>query len=83
LPVNFTYVSDDDTNDILYYLGTDGLTSAFQNPHTRGFITMSESSNYGGNVASQATNRNNSDFFHSWTVGSLWMPDKVMTMRRK
>jgi hypothetical protein len=65
LPVNFTYVSDDNTNDILYYLGTDGLTSAFQNPHTRGFITMSESSNYGGNVASQATNRNNSDFFHS------------------
>jgi hypothetical protein len=20
---------------------------------------------------------------HNWTVGSLWMPDKVMTMRRK
>jgi Uma2 family endonuclease len=21
--------------------------------------------------------------FSNWTVGSLWMPDKVMTMRRK
>jgi hypothetical protein len=60
-----TYVSDNDTNDILYYLGTNAATENFINPHTRGFITASESSNYAGFIAAQATNRVNIDYFHS------------------
>lgn len=62
-----SYVSNNDTNDILYYLGTNGLTEAFVNPHQRGVITASESSNYANYGAFMATNRVNIDYFHSDT----------------
>ena len=40
----FEYASDFDTNGVLYWLGTDGGTTAYTNPHTSGKITVTPSS---------------------------------------
>lgn len=44
-----TYVSDGDTNGVVYFLGTRyGLDGSFTNPQTRGTLVMSASGQLGG-----------------------------------
>lgn len=52
-PQTFTYVSDGDLNDVLYYLGTNFGLLPWSNPHTAGRVTVSGKPPGGGgaNVA--------------------------------
>ena len=46
----FTFSSCFDENGLLHYIGTEGRSSAYSNPHTRGHVKASRSSNESGNV---------------------------------
>lgn len=48
--VNLTYVSNGDTNGLVYYLGTNNLTTTFSNPHPSK-LSISASSNLSGGTS--------------------------------
>jgi F5/8 type C domain len=54
--VTLTYVSNGDSNGLIYYLGTSGLTTTFANPVPAG-LTILASSSYVGTSPDALTNR--------------------------
>ena len=57
--LSFTYSSNGDTNDIIYYLGATKYSQSFQNPHNRGDITVTASSYIDTRTPWGITSRNN------------------------
>jgi len=53
----FVYVSDFDTNGLLYWLGTKKLSAPWRNPHSLGVVEASQSTDAGNNPASNALER--------------------------
>ena len=46
----FTFASNFDENGLLHYIGTEGRSSAYSNPHTRDHVVASRSSSSNGNA---------------------------------
>jgi hypothetical protein len=53
--VTLTYASNGDSNGLIYYLGTSGLTTAFTNPAGTGFLMLASGSS--SNTPAALTNR--------------------------
>lgn len=67
--VDLNYLSSGDANGLFYWLGTNGKTTVFSNPHTDGKLFISASSVGAGTVA-QLCDRQDSQFFTDSVNGS-------------
>jgi len=88
---NLTYVSDNDTNGLFYYLGSNNLTSVFGNPQVNGTILGQFSSVLAGSVQ-LLSNRIDDEFYtnnspNSWVafsiVGTLSISVSKYTIRTR
>ncbi|MBD2189860.1 hypothetical protein [Pseudanabaena mucicola] len=80
---NLSYSSNGDTNGLVYWLGTDGLTTTFSNPQTSK-ITGLQSSIFNGvnSLVSRLTDRNTSGEFHSNNEANAWFGFDLGATRR-
>lgn len=61
-----SYVSNEDTNGLFYYIGTTGLTVAWTNPSTSGQVTASSSGDFNGSYSPTRTTDRTDDYpWHS------------------
>lgn len=70
--LNFTYASNGDTNGIVYYLGTLGLTAPFVNPDTLGQMRAMRSSD-GNGSRTDLTSRLGGLNTHTLSVVNSWI----------
>jgi hypothetical protein len=91
LPLILTYVSNGDGNGLVYYLGTNGITSAFVNPTTNDKLSVVASSNGGSpDLPTALTDRQSSNWFtdniaNSWvawdTIASFAVSEYTLVSR--
>ncbi|KAJ4455795.1 putative E3 ubiquitin-protein ligase HECTD1 [Paratrimastix pyriformis] len=74
LGIVFTYDHDMDERGLFYYIGTQGRTQPWQNPAEAGWVTVTRSSNGGGN-ASDALGRQPNSSITNYGPPSWWQFD--------
>lgn len=83
-PINLVYVSDGDTNGLVYYIGTNGLTSAFNNPIASGALPAVMSTIEGGSITFTTDRLANE--WYSNNVANQWIAfdwgSKAVTISR-
>jgi hypothetical protein len=73
----FTYVSDGDTNGLVYYLGTAELTTAFANPQVNGYMNAFAASTFSGYPITNTTDRQISEYDSDGTLPAWCVYDFI------
>ena len=81
---SLTYVSDGDANGLIYFLGTNSLTSAFSNPVTNGAILVAASSTTSATPPDVLTNRVSDGWFSTDSVNSwvAWDLNRMISISK-